>query len=137
LKCLGKSIVVNGGENAKTFKNDDAKVERAPFASMPGSQLFQNPSGNAFTALENLNTALLANNPASVGAAVQQLQDALNTLSAQRVFYGNGLNQINLSESRQSRQDQPQLAGKRACRNRSRRCRVPSRPGPSGKAVGA
>src|SRR6267143_1636646 len=59
--------------------------------SVPGSQLFQNASGDAFGALQNLNAALLSGN--NIGAAVIQVQTALSTVSTQRVFYGNGLNQ--------------------------------------------
>src|SRR5258708_22187893 len=65
--------------------------------SVPGSQLFQNASGDAFGALQNLNAALLSGN--NIGAAVTQVQTALSTVSTQRVFYGNGLNQITLSEN--------------------------------------
>jgi flagellar hook-associated protein 3 FlgL len=65
--------------------------------NLPGSQLFQNAAGDAFGALQNLNSALISGN--NIPAAVTQLQDALSTVSTQRVFYGNALNQINLSES--------------------------------------
>lgn len=65
--------------------------------NVPGDQLFLNAAGSVFGALQNLNTALLSGN--NIGAAVTQVQDSLNTVSTQRVFYGNGLNQINLAEN--------------------------------------
>jgi flagellar hook-associated protein 3 FlgL len=65
--------------------------------NLPGSQLFQNSSGNAFTALQDLNTALISGN--NIGSAVQEVSNALNQVSTQRVFYGNALNQINLSQN--------------------------------------
>jgi flagellar hook-associated protein 3 FlgL len=65
-------------------------------ANLPGSQLFLNPSGSVFTSLQDLNTALQSGN--NIGAAVTQVQNALSTLSTQRVFYGNALNQITSSE---------------------------------------
>jgi flagellar hook-associated protein 3 FlgL len=64
---------------------------------VPGSQLFQNASGDAFAALQNLNAALLSGN--NIGATVTQLGAALSQISTQRVFYGNALNQVNLSEN--------------------------------------
>jgi flagellar hook-associated protein 3 FlgL len=65
--------------------------------NVPGSQLFLNGAGNAFGALQNLNSALLSGN--GIGAAVSQLGTALSQISTQRVFYGNALNQVNLSEN--------------------------------------
>jgi len=66
-------------------------------SGVPGSQLFQNAAGDAFGALQNLNTALLSGN--NIGAAVTQVGAAISTLGTQRVFYGNALNQISLSEN--------------------------------------
>ncbi len=65
--------------------------------NLPGSQLFLNASGSAFGALQNLNAALLSGT--NIGATVTQIQTALSQISTQRVFYGNALNQITLSES--------------------------------------
>jgi flagellin-like hook-associated protein FlgL len=55
-----------------------------------------NAGGSAFGALQNLYSALTSGN--NIGQAVVQVQDALGQVSTQRVFYGNALNQINLSE---------------------------------------
>jgi len=84
--------------------NGNAGVSSVPLSSgnsintnVPGSQLFQNAAGDAFGALQNLNTALLSGN--NIGAAVLQVGTAISTLGTQRVFYGNALNQINLSEN--------------------------------------
>ncbi|HLZ13072.1 MAG TPA: flagellar hook-associated protein FlgL [Candidatus Acidoferrum sp.] len=65
--------------------------------NVPGSQLFQNGSGSVFGALQSLYSALQSNT--NIGAAVAQVQNALTQVSTQRVFYGNALNQINLSEN--------------------------------------
>ncbi len=64
--------------------------------NVPGSQLFLNASGSVFTSLQDLNTALQSGN--NIGAAVTEVQNALTTISTQRVFYGNALNQITSSE---------------------------------------
>ena len=96
-------FVLNTTTNAVTY-NGDANTTSVQLSngnpintSVPGSQLFQNASGDAFGALQNLNAALLSGN--NIGAAVTQVQTALSTVSTQRVFYGNGLNQITLSEN--------------------------------------
>jgi flagellin-like hook-associated protein FlgL len=89
--------------NAVTY-NGDANTTSVDLSNgnpiktdVPGSQLFQNAAGNAFGALQNLNAALLSGN--NIGATVTQVENALSQVSTQRVFYGNSLNQINLSES--------------------------------------
>ena len=96
-------FALNTTTNAVTY-NGDANTTSVQLSngnpistSVPGSQLFQNASGDAFGALQNLNAALLSGN--NIGAAVIQVQTALSTVSTQRVFYGNGLNQITLSEN--------------------------------------
>jgi len=63
--------------------------------NVPGDQLFLNGSGSVFGALQSLYSALQSNT--NVGAAVTQVQNALRQIGAQRVFYGNALNQVNLS----------------------------------------
>src|SRR5215471_1129472 len=65
--------------------------------NIPGSQLFLNAGGSVFGALQSLYTALQTNT--NIPAAVIQVQDALSEVNTQRVFYGNGLNQITLSEN--------------------------------------
>ena len=65
--------------------------------NVPGSQLFQNASGDAFAALQNLTSSLTSNT--NIGAAVTQVQNALSQVSVQRVFYGNALNQVSTAEN--------------------------------------
>ena len=65
--------------------------------NVPGSQLFQNASGGVFTSLQDLYTSLQSGN--GIGAAVTEVQSALTQLSTNRVFYGNALNQISLSDN--------------------------------------
>ncbi len=66
-------------------------------ANLPGNQIFQNPAGSAIGALQDLYTALTSGN--GIPAAVTEIQNGLDQVSSQRVFYGNALNQINDSES--------------------------------------
>jgi len=65
--------------------------------NVPGDQLFLNGSGSVFGSLQSLYAALQSNT--NIPAAVTQVQSALAQVSTQRVFYGNALNQINLSEN--------------------------------------
>jgi flagellar hook-associated protein 3 FlgL len=66
-------------------------------ANVPGNQLFLNGSGSAFGALQSLSAALVSGN--NIPAAVTQVQNAIGTVGAEQVFYGNTLNQITQSES--------------------------------------
>ncbi len=76
-------------------------------ANLPGDQLFQNASGSVTSALTCLYTALTTGN--NIPNSVTEVQNALNQVSDQRVFYGNSLNQISQSESFLS-QDQLNLS---------------------------
>ncbi len=94
LNTTTSAVTYNGDANTTSVQLSNGNPIST---SVPGSQLFQNASGDAFGALQNLNAALLSGN--NIGAAVMQVQTALSTVSTQRVFYGNGLNQITLSEN--------------------------------------
>jgi flagellin-like hook-associated protein FlgL len=54
-------------------------------------------SRSCASALQDLYTSLTTG--ANIPASVTEIQNALNQVSQQRVFYGNNLNQISLSES--------------------------------------
>jgi flagellar hook-associated protein 3 FlgL len=93
LDAVTNAVTYNGDANATSVELSNGN---SISANLPGSQLFQNASGDAFGALQNLNSALLSGN--NIGQAVGQVQAALGQVSTQRVFYGNALNQINLTE---------------------------------------
>jgi len=86
-------VTYNGNANVTTVQTSQGNSIQT---NIPGSQLFQNASGSVFTALQDLNTALQTNT--NIGAAVTEISSALSTVSTQRVFYGNALNQITSSE---------------------------------------
>jgi flagellar hook-associated protein 3 FlgL len=67
--------------------------------NIPGSQLFQGTGGDVFGALQQLITALQGGNSTAIGAATTQLSTSMNYLSQQRVFYGNGVDQLNANQS--------------------------------------
>ena len=61
--------------------------------NVPGSQLFQNASGDVFGALSQTITALQSGT--GFDAANTALENAFNAINAQRVFYGNGGAELN------------------------------------------
>ena len=60
-------------------------------ANKPGSQLFTAAGHDAFQSLNNLIVAVQTNTGTDV--AINAVRDAFDTISTQRVFYGNTLNQ--------------------------------------------
>jgi flagellar hook-associated protein 3 FlgL len=60
-------------------------------SNKPGSQLFVAPGHDMFLAMNNLIQAL--QNNTGIDTATTALRDSLDYVSAQRVFYGNSLNQ--------------------------------------------
>lgn len=89
------NVVTYNGNSATTqveLSNGDSIT-----ANLPGDQLFQNASGNVTSALTDLYNALTTGT--NIAASVTEVSDALNQVTNQRVFYGNALNQINVSES--------------------------------------
>jgi len=65
--------------------------------NLPGDQLFQNPAGSVTGALSDLYAALTSGN--NIPTTVTEVQNALNQVSEQRVFFGNALGQINANEN--------------------------------------
>ena len=88
------AVTYNGNTNVTSTQLSNGNSING---NVPGSQLFLNPSGSVFTALQDLNNSLQSGN--NIGAAVVEVQSALNTLDTQRVFYGNALNEITMSEN--------------------------------------
>lgn len=60
--------------------------------NVPGSQLFSATGNNVFLTLNNLITAVQANG--DIASATNALSSASNYLTAQRVFYGNAMDQV-------------------------------------------
>ena len=88
------AVTYNGNTNVTSTELSNGNSINT---NVPGSQLFLNPGGSVFTALQDLNSSLQSGN--NIGTAVVEVQNALSTLDTQRVFYGNGLNEINTSEN--------------------------------------
>jgi flagellar hook-associated protein 3 FlgL len=94
LNSANNTVSYAGNSDVTTMQLSNSAVTKG---NVPGSQIFQNASGNVFQALTDLTNALQSGN--NIGTAVTEVQNALSSVSTQRVFYGNALNQINLSEN--------------------------------------
>jgi flagellar hook-associated protein 3 FlgL len=93
LNTATNTVTYNGNANSTSVQLSNGNSIKT---NIPGSQVFLNAAGSAFGALQNLYSSLISGT--NIGQAVVQVQSALSQVSIQRVFYGNGLNQINLSE---------------------------------------
>jgi len=67
--------------------------------NLPGSQLFSSPGKDVFQAMQDLITNLQSNNTAGIATAVTEVSTASANLSAQRVFYGNAINQLDSQQT--------------------------------------
>jgi flagellar hook-associated protein 3 FlgL len=94
LDTTANTVAYSGNNNSTSVQLSNGNPIKT---NVPGSQLFLNASGSAFGALQNLYSSLISGT--NIGQAVVQVQSALSQVSIQRVFYGNGLNQVSLSES--------------------------------------
>jgi len=79
--------------------NVDIAEGRSMQVNLPGSQIFQNSNGDTFGALQQLVTALQSGDTTAIGTATNQLSNALNAVSDQRVFYDNGLSQLTANQT--------------------------------------
>jgi flagellar hook-associated protein 3 FlgL len=89
-------VKYNGNTETNSVEIADG---RSVQVNVPGSQIFQGPGGDVFGSLQQLITALQSGNNANIGTATSQLSSALNSVSQQRVFYGNTMNQLTSNES--------------------------------------
>jgi flagellar hook-associated protein 3 FlgL len=78
----------NNGTNRVTLGNDFSLQ-----TNLPGSQLFSATTNDMFQSVQDLINGLISGN--GIGTAVNEVSSALNYIDQQRVFYGNGLNQLN------------------------------------------
>jgi len=89
-------VTYNGNDRTNTVQIADGLNVKT---NMPGSQLFQGTNANIFGALQQLITSLQTGSTANAQTATNQLRDAFDTLSSQRIFYGNTVNQLNSTQT--------------------------------------
>ena len=65
--------------------------------NLPGSQLFSSAGADVFQAMSDLITAVTNNT--GVDAALTSVREAFDYVTAQRVFYGNGMNQMDAQKT--------------------------------------
>jgi flagellar hook-associated protein 3 FlgL len=87
-------VVYNGDSAVTTVQISQGQSLQI---NLPGDQVFANPSGNVFAALNDLQDALISGT--GIEAANSEVQAAFNQINNQRVFYGNGLNQLQNTEA--------------------------------------
>ncbi|HEY3971869.1 MAG TPA: flagellar hook-associated protein FlgL [Candidatus Sulfotelmatobacter sp.] len=90
----GVTYVGNANTNSLTVGND-FKVQ----TNLPGSQLFSSSGNDVFQAIQDLITNLQSGNSAGISTAVGELNTASNYVDQQRVFYGNGINQLDSQQT--------------------------------------
>lgn len=88
----GVSYQGNASSNSITV-GDDFTVE----SNMPGSQLFSSPGSDVFQAVQDLITGLQSG--VNINSAVSEISTAYDHINAQRVFYGNAVNQLSSQQS--------------------------------------
>ncbi|MGA2097382.1 MAG: flagellar hook-associated protein FlgL [Candidatus Acidiferrum sp.] len=93
LNATTGAVTYNGNTNVTSVQISNGNSIQT---NVPGSQLFQNTSGNVFQSIQDLITGL--QNNSNIGAAVTEVQNALTTVNTQRVQYDNSLNQLSSSE---------------------------------------
>lgn len=89
-------VTYNGNTGVNTVEIANG---RSIQVNLPGSQVFQSAGGDVMGSLQQLITALQAGNTTASGTATAQLRTALDSLSQQRVFYGNAINQLTSNQS--------------------------------------
>lgn len=68
-------------------------------SNLPGSSIFSQSSGDVFSALQGMITALQSGDTSAVTTAMTQVSTALNSVNTARVFYGNTVNELTSNES--------------------------------------
>ena len=82
----------NGGVNSVSVSNNyNLQV------NLPGNQIFSSPGTDVFKAMHDLISAVSSNT--NIPAAANEVNDAFNFITSQRVFYGNGMNQISAQQT--------------------------------------
>jgi flagellar hook-associated protein 3 FlgL len=89
-------VVYNGNSGTNTVQVADGLNLQT---NMPGNQLFQNSAGDIFGSLQGLITALQTGTASDAQNETNQLRTAFDSLTGQRIFYGNAVNQLNSTQT--------------------------------------
>jgi flagellar hook-associated protein 3 FlgL len=91
-----EGVTYNGNSGTNTIQIADGLNLQT---NKPGDQLFQNSAGDVFSSLQNLITALQNGNVSGAETATNDLRTAFNSLTGQRIFYGNAVDQLNSTQT--------------------------------------
>ena len=84
-------VTYNGNSGVNQVEIADGRTLQA---NVPGNQLFQGGGADVLGSVQQLVTAIQGGNAAAIQTATSAVSSALNYLNGQRVFYGNGMNQL-------------------------------------------
>jgi len=89
-------ITYNGNDGVNSVTIADGRTLQS---NLPGDQIFQKSGADVLGSLQQLVTALQNGDTAGISSATSSLGGALSQVSAQRVFYGNALSQLDADQS--------------------------------------
>jgi len=89
-------VTYNGNDGTNTVEIADGLNVQT---NLPGNQLFQNSNGDVFGSLQQLITALQTGTASDAATATNAVRDAFNSITSQRIFYGNVVNQLNSTQT--------------------------------------
>ena len=89
-------VTYNGNSDVNSVTIDDGRNLQT---NVSGSQIFQQSGSDVMGSLQQLVTALQNGDTAGITSATSALGGALNNVSAQRVFYGNALNELGTDQT--------------------------------------
>jgi flagellar hook-associated protein 3 FlgL len=89
-------VTYNGNSGTNTVQIADGLNVQT---NLPGDQLFQNSGGDVFGSLQALITSLQTGDVSGIQTATNNVRSALNSVTGQRIFYGNAENQLNSTQT--------------------------------------
>jgi len=96
------SVTYNGNSGTNSVTIADGRTLQS---NLPGNQIFQKSGADVMGSLQQLVTALQNGDTAGISSATSSLGGALSQISAQRVFYGNALSQLDADQSSLNQQN--------------------------------
>jgi flagellar hook-associated protein 3 FlgL len=84
-------ITYNGNSGINQVAIADGRTLQS---NLPGNQIFQSSGSDVLGSVQQLVTALQSGDTTAIQTATSSISSALNYLNGQRVFYGNGMDQL-------------------------------------------
>jgi flagellar hook-associated protein 3 FlgL len=90
------TITYNGNSGINNVAIADGRTLQS---NLPGNQLLQGPGIDILRSVQQLVTAIQSGDATAIQSSTAAVTNALNYLNGKRVFYGNGLNQLDDDQS--------------------------------------